>query len=417
MKTLASILFILFFSVASLNAQIKVFSNGNTKVGYTSNTPSSLLTVGNTVGASSSMMYVYNTISGNTNGISAISPVPASGYNSTGIFGQAQLSTAFSVGKSRGLYGYAYLSTPSSHGRSYGVYGLAGNATSGFNYGVYGWLGGTNNGAAVYGSLTGEDIGLGDKYAGYFDGRLYVNGASGGIGNWVVSDSTTKHDIKQIEKAEINPLFKLNTVSYKYNVPQKSSLKTDTAKNNNNSETNIGDTSIYNKTLFGFISQDVEKIFPNLVHTEKSGLKLINYDSFIPLIVETLKEQHLVIDTLRRENEFFKQQLSTCCVKNQLKSMAALSDESINSGAVLYQNMPNSFSEKTEIKYVLPDNTGSAMICVYDMQGKQLKCYNIAGSGENSITIYGNELSAGMYLYTLIVNGKEVDTKRMILTN
>jgi len=28
----------------------------------------------------------------------------------------------------------------------------------------------------------------------------------------------------------------------------------------------------------------------------------------------------------------------------------------------------------------------------------------------------GSELAAGMYLYALIVNGKEVDTKRIILT-
>jgi len=33
-----------------------------------------------------------------------------------------------------------------------------------------------------------------------------------------------------------------------------------------------------------------------------------------------------------------------------------------------------------------------------------------------SITIKGSELNPGMYLYTLIVDGKEVDTKRMILT-
>jgi len=90
MKTLASILFILFFSVASLNAQIKVFSNGNTKVGYTSNTPSSLLTIGNTAGETNSQVYVHNSITGYltyTKGITVISPIPSTFSNSTGIFG------------------------------------------------------------------------------------------------------------------------------------------------------------------------------------------------------------------------------------------------------------------------------------------------------------------------------------------
>jgi hypothetical protein len=31
-------------------------------------------------------------------------------------------------------------------------------------------------------------------------------------------------------------------------------------------------------------------------------------------------------------------------------------------------------------------------------------------------TIQGSEFQAGMYLYSLIADGKEVDTKRMILT-
>jgi hypothetical protein len=32
------------------------------------------------------------------------------------------------------------------------------------------------------------------------------------------------------------------------------------------------------------------------------------------------------------------------------------------------------------------------------------------------ITMSGNSLEPGMYLYALVVDGKEVDTKRMILT-
>jgi len=32
------------------------------------------------------------------------------------------------------------------------------------------------------------------------------------------------------------------------------------------------------------------------------------------------------------------------------------------------------------------------------------------------LTISGSELNAGMYFYSLIADGKEVDTKKMILT-
>ena len=37
-------------------------------------------------------------------------------------------------------------------------------------------------------------------------------------------------------------------------------------------------------------------------------------------------------------------------------------------------------------------------------------------SGDGSETISGSQFSAGIYLYALIADGKEVDVKRMILT-
>jgi trimeric autotransporter adhesin len=36
--------------------------------------------------------------------------------------------------------------------------------------------------------------------------------------------------------------------------------------------------------------------------------------------------------------------------------------------------------------------------------------------GTAKINVSANEMHAGMYLYTLIIDGKPIDTKRMILT-
>jgi hypothetical protein len=49
------------------------------------------------------------------------------------------------------------------------------------------------------------------------------------------------------------------------------------------------------------------------------------------------------------------------------------------------------------------------------MNGILLKSFPINVTGQNQLTINGSELKVGMYIYTLIVNNKEVDTKRMIL--
>lgn len=41
---------------------------------------------------------------------------------------------------------------------------------------------------------------------------------------------------------------------------------------------------------------------------------------------------------------------------------------------------------------------------------------NPAVQGTNTVTITASELSAGMYLYALVVDNQIIDTKRMILT-
>ena len=83
--------------------------------------------------------------------------------------------------------------------------------------------------------------------------------------------------------------------------------------------------------------------------------------------------------------------------------------------AVLYQNTPNPFNNQTEIKYNLPENAENATINVYSLNGKLLLTKPLTQLGEGYVTISGNELEAGTYIYTLSVNGVEVDSKRMAL--
>ena len=53
---------------------------------------------------------------------------------------------------------------------------------------------------------------------------------------------------------------------------------------------------------------------------------------------------------------------------------------------------------------------------IYDMSGKQIKQININERGKTSVNITSEGLAAGMYLYSLIADGKVISTKRMILT-
>ncbi len=81
----------------------------------------------------------------------------------------------------------------------------------------------------------------------------------------------------------------------------------------------------------------------------------------------------------------------------------------------LYQNYPNPFNKHTVIKYYLPDN-GHVSIEIYDLLGRRVRTLVDAEemAGTHGITMKANDLSSGIYFYTLRFGGK-TETKRMQL--
>ena len=64
----------------------------------------------------------------------------------------------------------------------------------------------------------------------------------------------------------------------------------------------------------------------------------------------------------------------------------------------------------------MPESSNTAGIYIYDMIGKELLKLDITQRGNSSVILNASQLNAGMYLYSLIIDGKEIDTKKMILT-
>ncbi len=62
---------------------------------------------------------------------------------------------------------------------------------------------------------------------------------------------------------------------------------------------------------YGFIAQEVEKIYPNLVSTASDDMrtKSVNYDGFIPVLVSSMQELKKENAELRSENEVLKKRL------------------------------------------------------------------------------------------------------------
>jgi hypothetical protein len=234
------------------------------------------------------------------------------------------------------------------------------------------------------------------------------------------SDGSLKNNVETIS-SPLDKIMQLRGVTFDLNLPKS---ETDTE------EKQMSDDKIYellkkrtptitpeifkqmreekSRKQMGVVAQEVEKVIPEVVRTREDGLKAVAYSEMVGLLIEAMKEQQTIIDDLK---------LAVASLKgNQLRSSetTGMANDLI-AACTLAQNTPNPFTEQTEIKYYVTSGVKNAYICIFDMQGKMLQKLD-AQAGQNSLFIEGSKLDAGMYLYSLIVDGQEVDTKKMILT-
>jgi hypothetical protein len=108
-----------------------------------------------------------------------------------------------------------------------------------------------------------------------------------------------------------------------------------------------------------------------------------------------------------------EQSLAQCCNAYQPSNVQGTSSIDV---PALEQNAPNPFSEHTIIRYYMPLQAQSASIKIYALDGSELLSIPATTKGVGSVTVNGHSLASGVYVYTLIIDGKTIDTKQMILT-
>lgn len=175
------------------------------------------------------------------------------------------------------------------------------------------------------------------------------------------------------------------------------------------------------ETRYGLDASDVEDVFPELVESDDQGNKYINYVELIPVLINAVNELSQMVESLspflnRDLLDDESQDYSSDSDSTQLEMRSHLAGNQNADSSILYQNIPNPFNVSTIIHYQIAQGATSASIMIFNLQGELLNAYPIHTTGVGDLTISGSTLSAGMYLYTLIVDGQIVDTKRMILT-
>jgi hypothetical protein len=174
-----------------------------------------------------------------------------------------------------GYTGIHASATISGSGNRLGVVGIA-TGGSGTTYGIF-----------------GQGSGGSTNYAGYFSGNVTVTGTFSNP-----SDDNLKENIDSL-LAVLPKLTKLRPISFNFT-----------------SDPKYRHLNLASGKQFGFIAQELETVFPDLVSTgthpsaeelagEEGGepivYKSINYIALIPVLVEAIKEQQKMIDDLKRQ--------------------------------------------------------------------------------------------------------------------
>lgn len=237
-------------------------------------------------------------------------------------------------------------------------------------------------------------------YSAYFYGNMYCTGTL-----TQSSDETIKENISAI--TDVNSILD-GIAGYSYTF--------DTV--------NYGYAGLPSGTQYGLISQEVEQVLPGAVsdvtwsaQTDAQGLhpaktvKALNYNSIIAVLVQAAKEQKSQIEDLQ-------DQITNCCNSPKIMGSPANETGSIELENIktmqLEQNDPNPFDASTMVRWNIDVDFSNAVLFFYDNSGNRINTYNIHEKGAGELQIFGSKLSSGVYTYTLVVDGKIIDSKKMV---
>lgn len=252
--------------------------------------------------------------------------------------------------------------------------------------------------------------------------ELHVHGQAGktsGGSDWIViSDKRLKKNINKFNDG-LETLLKINPVSFEYNGK---------AGTEDNGESYIG-----------LIAQDMVELAPYTVKKyeyEKVGIASdgvnindgnkkeeylsLDNSALRYVIINAVKEQHKIIEDQQKIIEEQDEKITELEDKVNLilKLLEKNSDPNTalqTSKSYLLQNMPNPFSETTEIGYYIDNLSDDASIEFYDSAGKLVYRKMITHAGKGMIDLNSGDLTSGVYYYRLLLDGELIDTKKLVL--
>ncbi len=126
------------------------------------------------------------------------------------------------------------------------------------------------------------------------NGKIFVNGTAtkSSTGGWIVnSDARLKKEIMPLDSYDIlHKVIQMQGVSYRWNDNETGYDRPDGVK-------------------FGFIAQDLEKVWPSKISTDQNGFLQTSYGDYDPMFVEAIKALADKNETLENKVEFLEKEL------------------------------------------------------------------------------------------------------------
>lgn len=377
-------LLVLMLVIGAMNAsaQLTVYHNGNVNIGSEQPTSNVSLSVGNVAYSDTT----YHVSLGLHN--------PASGcYNIGG-------------------EGVAYSPTTRNTGRAFGLRGVAGNCTSGYNFGVLGALQGSQAGAAIFGTTSGKTLGLrvDERYAGYFDGNVKVTGSlQGNVVNSAEVNAKSTQTLRPINSA-LDGIASANPFMYivRTQVP---GIGTGVVPDSATLTGTVAPTSdpvvSFGKSYYALDVNAVKQSFPALIIKDAQGNEYVNYTQLVPILVQAIKE-------LKTELDDLKEAVASSGTR-KVNAATNIATNTLDEGwGSISQNTPNPFTGQSTVRVSVPDDASDAYVDILTLNGASLKRIPVS-NGLSEVSLSSFEFAPGTYLYTLVVNGKVSETRRMIV--
>jgi hypothetical protein len=230
-------------------------------------------------------------------------------------------------------------------------------------------------------------------------GDANFNGDVYSAGTFQFSDSRFKKNIQKVTNS-INKIKGLNGYYYDYDYERFPNKHFNRQRN------------------LGLLAQNVKEIVPEAVRQIDGDYYAVQYTALIHLLIEGFKEQQLLIEQQNSRIIQLEEQIKLqYSLKNKSNQTSNEQQIVLDDTPKLLQNDPNPFSNSTIIKYYLPSNTVGAIIKVTDMSGRLINSYLLKNTGYSQLEVITGNVVQGTFTYTLEINGKVIDSKKMVLVN